>query len=63
MSITTVKANHCDVCGYEWLKTAKTPKRCANPGCRERNWDRPKAAQPVEALPRDQHIRRYGLGQ
>jgi hypothetical protein len=39
MSIVTVQGWHCDVCGYEWLKSGKEPIRCASSKCRSRNWN------------------------
>jgi hypothetical protein len=51
MSIVTVKAWHCDRCGYEWLKVGAAPIRCANPDKRCRRWNRgaeaPKPVPPV----------------
>ena len=40
MSITTVKAWHCDRCWYEWLKVSgSNPKQCPNRKCRKRDWN------------------------
>lgn len=52
MSVVTVAAWHCDVCGYEWLKASKPPIRCANPKCRSRNWN---SGEPTRTVSGIQH--------
>jgi hypothetical protein len=37
MSIITVEAWKCDLCGHVWIKTDVKPKQCAK--CRTRIWD------------------------
>lgn len=37
MTIITVSAWKCDVCGHEWLKGKTEPKHCAR--CKSRKWN------------------------
>ena len=47
MTMTTVQAWQCDVCGYQWLKVpGRRPLQCPSRKCRSRSWDSPIPANP-----------------
>ena len=40
MSVVERKSWHCDVCGFEWLRTEGIiPAQCASSKCRSRKWN------------------------
>jgi hypothetical protein len=51
MSIVERKAWHCDVCGFEWLKTPRVvPVQCASAKCRSRKWNSLETAQEARRV-------------